>query len=69
MRECHRSYAHGPMVLKTKMVECEYRGETFTCEKTYYACRQCDFELHQEWMEEKLQKDLEAAYQKRQATE
>ncbi len=65
MRECHRNYAHGPMKLETRQVECEYRGETFICEKTTYACQKCDFELHQEWMQEKLQNDLEAVYRKR----
>ncbi len=62
MRECHRNYAHGPMELQTIQVECKYHGEKFVCEKTIYACRKCDFELHLDWMQEKLQEDLEKAY-------
>ena len=65
MRECRNDYAHGPMKLTTTLVETEYRGETFTCEKTRYSCTFCDFELHLDWMEEKLQKDLEAAYREK----
>ena len=50
------------MTLKTTQVQAEYRGETFTCEKTFYSCSYCGFELHLDWMKEKMQKDLEDAY-------
>ena len=57
------------MNLKTSVVEVEYRGEKFECEKTVLACRFCDFELHQEWMEEKMKSQLEEAYRKRHGAE
>ncbi len=62
MRECHKNYAHGPMKLKTETIEMEYRGEMYSCEKTVYACTQCDFELQQQWMKDKLLAMLEKAY-------
>ncbi len=52
------------MKLKTRQVRVEYRGEQLTCEKTIYGCDHCDFELHLDWMKEKMQQDLAAAYEK-----
>lgn len=62
MRECHRNFAHGPMKLITREVLVDYRGEEITCEKTFYGCDHCDFELHLDWMKEKMQQNLAAAY-------
>ncbi len=62
MRECHKNYAHGPMKIKTEPVEIEYQGEMFHCEKTVYACTECDFELQQQWMKEKMENFLQKAY-------
>ena len=62
VRECHQNFAHGPMKIKTETVEMEYRGETFHCDKTVYACTQCDFELEQQWMKDKREALLEKAY-------
>ena len=58
MRECRNNFAHGPMKLQTKNVVIEYRGQQITCEKTFYGCQFCDYELHEKWMEEKLNKEL-----------
>lgn len=68
MRECHQNYAHGPMKLRTKQVQVEYRGEEITCEKTVYGCDHCDFELHLDWMKEKMQQNLTTAYEQRRRT-
>ncbi len=65
MRECHRNYAHGPLVLEIREVESEYKGKKFICQKSVYACRKCDFTLHLQWMQDKYEKDLKVAYQKR----
>ena len=64
MRECHRNYAHGPMKLEVRVVQVSYKGQRISCNKTVYACQHCDFELHLEWMKNKMQQDLEAAYEK-----
>ncbi len=63
MRECHKNYAHGSMKLKTKEVVMEFRGKQITCEKTVYACNYCDFELFEEWMEEKLNEAAARAFE------
>ena len=62
MRECRINFAHGPMRLTTKKVTVEYKNEVIECEKTVYACDFCDFELHEKWMEDKLQEQLESLY-------
>lgn len=62
LRECHQNYAHGPMKLKTEIVEIEYQGELFSCEKTVYTCSTCNFELQQQWMKDKMETLLENAY-------
>ena len=64
MRECPKNYAHGPMRLKTKEVQVVYRGKTIACKKTIYACDHCDFELHLDWMKDKMQQELATAYKK-----
>ena len=51
------------MKLRTKLVQVEYRGEEITCEKTVYGCDHCDFELHLDWMKEKMQQNLTTAYE------
>lgn len=43
------------MRLKSKKVIVEYRDQQIECEKMYYGCDFCDFELHEEWMEKKLE--------------
>lgn len=53
------------MKMKTENVEMEYRGETFSCEKTVYACTKCDFELQQQWMKDKMEIFLQQAYAKK----
>lgn len=58
MRECHTNYAHGPMKLRTTNIVVEYGGQSITCEKIVYACNICGFELHEKWMEEKLNDQL-----------
>ena len=65
MRECRKNYAHGPMKISTKEVSVDYKGEKLTCSKTFYGCKICGFELHEKWMEEKLQKELESLYHKK----
>ncbi len=52
------------MKLRTKQVQVEYLGEQITCDKTVYSCDHCDFELHLDWMKEKMQQNLADAYQK-----
>jgi hypothetical protein len=56
------------MKLRTKQVQVEYRGEEITCEKTVYGCDHCDFELHLDWMKEKMQQNLTTAYEQRRRT-
>ena len=56
------------MKLKTKQLQVEYRGEEITCEKTVYGCDHCDFELHLDWMKEKMQQNLTTAYEQRRRT-
>ncbi len=51
------------MKLRTKLVQVEYRGGEITCEKTVYGCDHCDFELHLDWMKEKMQQNLTTAYE------
>lgn len=51
------------MKLRTRPVEVEYRGEHVQGEETIYGCDHCDFELHLDWMKEKMQQSLEEAYQ------
>jgi len=68
LRECHQNYAHGPMKLRTKQVQIEYRGEKITCDKTFYGCDHCDFELHLDWMKEKMRQHLAEAYEKMKRT-
>jgi hypothetical protein len=51
------------MKLRTKQVQVEYRGEKITCDKTVYGCDHCDFELHLDWMKEKMQQHLTEAYE------
>jgi hypothetical protein len=62
VRECHQNFAHGPMKIKTETVEMKYRGEIYHCDRTVYACTQCDFELEQQWMKDKREALLEKAY-------
>ncbi len=50
------------MKLTTREVLVDYRGEEITCEKTFYGCDHCDFELHLDWMKEKMQQNLATAY-------
>jgi len=50
------------MRLKTKKIIVDYRGEKIECEKTIYCCDFCDFELHEKWMQEKMEKQLEELY-------
>lgn len=64
MRECRRNFAHGPMKLTQKKVTVQYNDKPIECEKTIYACDFCDFELHEKWMEEKLQKQVVDLYNK-----
>lgn len=64
MRECRRDYAHGPMKLTSQEVQVEYRGESFTVEKPVLRCNVCNYELHLDWMEDKMRQDLEEAYRK-----
>ena len=52
------------MKLQTKNVVIEYRGQQITCEKTVYGCQFCDYELHEKWMEEKLNEQLAGIYEK-----
>jgi hypothetical protein len=52
------------MKLRTKQVQVEYRGEEITCEKTVYGCDHCEFELHLDWMKEKMQQNLLEAYER-----
>ena len=52
------------MKLKTKTVEVTYKGQLINCEKSYYGCDFCDFELHLDWMKEKMQQELEQTYLK-----
>lgn len=68
MRECHQNYAHGPMKLRTKQVQVEYRGEKITCDKTVYGCDHCGFELHLDWMKEKMQQHLAETYEQMKRT-
>ncbi len=65
MRECRNNFAHGPMKLQTKNVVIEYRGQQISCEKTVYSCQFCDYELHENWMEEKLNEELAKIYEKK----
>ncbi len=62
MRECRKNYAHGPMKLSTKTVVVQYLGQEITCEKNVYICQFCDFELHEKWMEEKLNEEVARIY-------
>jgi len=62
VRECRQNFAHGPMRLKTKTEVVEYKGKQIQCEKSYYGCDFCDFELYEEWMQEKLDKQLAQSY-------
>lgn len=50
------------MKLVTKTVVVEYRGEQISCEKSFYACQFCDFELHEKWMEDKLNEEVARIY-------
>ena len=50
------------MKLIQKKVTVQYKNKSIECEKTVYACNFCDFELHEKWMEEKLQKQVEELY-------
>ena len=52
------------MKLRTMQVQVEYRGEEITCEKTVYGCDHCEFELHLDWMKEKMQQNLAEAYER-----
>lgn len=52
------------MKLKTRQVLIEYHGSEITCEESYYGCDHCDFELHLDWMKEKMQQNLAAACEK-----
>lgn len=63
MRECRNNYAHGPMKLKKKKVVVEYRGLELSCEKMVYGCQFCDYELHEKWMEDKLNEELARLYE------
>jgi len=65
VRECRNNFAHGPMKLQTKNVVVEYRGKQITCEKMVYGCQFCDYELHEKWMEEKLNEELARIYKKK----
>jgi len=56
------------MKLRTKQVQVEYRGEKITCDKTVYGCDHCDFELHLDWMKEKMQQHLAEAYEQMKRT-
>jgi hypothetical protein len=56
------------MQLRTKQVQVEYRGEQITCDKTVYGCDHCDFELHLDWMKEKMQQHLAEAYEQMKRT-
>lgn len=62
VRECRRNYAHGPMKLTTKRVVVDYLGQKITCEKSVYTCQFCDFELHEKWMEDKLNEEVARIY-------
>lgn len=50
------------MKLSTKTVVVEYRGQKITCEKNVYICQFCDFELHEKWMDEKLNEEVARIY-------
>ena len=63
MRECRNNFAHGPMKLKSKNVIVHYRGRDIECEKMVYACTFCDYELHEKWMEKKLEEQLARIWQ------
>ena len=45
----------------TREILVDYRGKEITCEETFYGCDFCDFELHLDWMKEKMQHALAAA--------
>jgi hypothetical protein len=53
------------MVLRKQQVQVDYKGENITCEKTFYSCNHCDFELHLDWMKEQLQQNIVAAYREK----
>jgi len=53
------------MGLRKQQVHVEYKGEKITCEKTFYSCNHCDFELHLDWMKEQLQQNIAAAYREK----
>ncbi len=50
------------MKLITKNVVVEYRGQQISCEKSVYGCQFCDYELHEQWMEDKLNEEVERIY-------
>lgn len=51
------------MKLKSKNVTVHYRGRDIECEKMVYACTFCDYELHEKWMEKKLEDQLAEIWQ------
>lgn len=51
------------MKLIQKNETVQYRGQDIDCEKLVYACVFCDFELHEEWMAEKLNDQLAGIYE------
>jgi len=50
------------MKLTAKTVVVEYQGQEITCEKHVYTCKFCDYELHEKWMDEKLNTEVARIY-------
>lgn len=53
------------MKLITKTVTVEYRDSQIECKKSVYKCDFCGFELHEKWMEEKMEAELARIYQEK----